>query len=97
MSEQNQSQAAPGATDEARPATEDRAYVPDTVGVYGGGRMGAGIAQVAAQAGYQVVLRDLEQTFLERGLGSIRRSIGKLLVSEGRGGRGRGGGVGRRE
>ncbi|AWR87665.1 3-hydroxybutyryl-CoA dehydrogenase [Meiothermus taiwanensis] len=49
------------------------------IGVVGAGQMGAGIAQVAAQAGYQVVLRDLEQTFLERGLGSIRRSIGKLL------------------
>lgn len=49
------------------------------IGVIGAGQMGAGIAQVAAQAGYQVVLRDLEQTFLERGLSSIKRSIGKLL------------------
>lgn len=49
------------------------------IGVIGAGQMGAGIAQVAAQAGYTVVLRDLEQTFLERGLSSIKRSIGKLL------------------
>ncbi|GEM82866.1 3-hydroxyacyl-CoA dehydrogenase family protein [Meiothermus hypogaeus] len=49
------------------------------IGVIGAGQMGAGIAQVAAQAGYQVVLRDLETSFLERGLSSIKRSIGKLL------------------
>ncbi|RIH81858.1 putative 3-hydroxybutyryl-CoA dehydrogenase [Calidithermus terrae] len=49
------------------------------IGVVGAGQMGAGIAQVAAQAGYEVVLRDLEDSFLERGLGTIRRSLGKLL------------------
>ena len=49
------------------------------IGVIGAGQMGAGIAQVAAQAGYQVVLRDLEESFLERGMHSIRRSLGKLL------------------
>ncbi len=49
------------------------------IGVIGAGQMGAGIAQVAAQAGYMVVLRDLEETFLERGLATIRRSLGKLL------------------
>ncbi len=49
------------------------------IGVIGAGQMGAGIAQVAAQAGYEVVLRDLETSFIERGLSGIRRSIGKLL------------------
>lgn len=49
------------------------------IGVIGAGQMGAGIAQVAAQAGYSVVLRDLEPSFIERGLGSIKRSMGKLL------------------
>lgn len=49
------------------------------IGVIGAGQMGAGIAQVAAQAGYDVVLRDLEAAFLERGLNTIRRSLGKLL------------------
>lgn len=49
------------------------------IGVVGAGQMGAGIAQVAAQAGYPVVLRDLEPSFIERGLGSIQRSMGKLL------------------
>jgi len=49
------------------------------IGVIGAGQMGAGIAQVAAQAGYRVVLRDLEESFLERGMSGIKRSIGKLL------------------
>lgn len=49
------------------------------IGVVGAGQMGAGIAQVAAQAGYAVVLRDLEESFLERGLSTIRRSLAKLL------------------
>ncbi|WP_299430712.1 3-hydroxybutyryl-CoA dehydrogenase [uncultured Meiothermus sp.] len=49
------------------------------IGVIGAGQMGAGIAQVAAQAGYMVVLRDLEEAFLERGLSGIRRSMGRLL------------------
>lgn len=49
------------------------------IGVVGAGQMGSGIAQVAAQAGYEVVLRDLEQGYLERGLAGIRRSLGKLL------------------
>ncbi|MDW8481198.1 MAG: 3-hydroxybutyryl-CoA dehydrogenase [Meiothermus sp.] len=49
------------------------------IGVVGAGQMGSGIAQVAAQAGYQVVLRDLEEGYLERALENIRRSLGKLL------------------
>jgi 3-hydroxybutyryl-CoA dehydrogenase len=49
------------------------------IGVVGAGQMGSGIAQVAAQAGYEVVLRDLEGSYLERGLAGIRRSLGKLL------------------
>jgi 3-hydroxybutyryl-CoA dehydrogenase len=49
------------------------------IGVVGAGQMGSGIAQVAAQAGYEVVLRDVEQRLLERGLAGIQRSLGKLL------------------
>ncbi|WP_117236708.1 3-hydroxyacyl-CoA dehydrogenase family protein [Thermus sediminis] len=50
-----------------------------TVGVVGAGQMGSGIAQVAAQAGYGVVLLDVNAEALERGLGAIRRSLGKFL------------------
>ncbi len=49
------------------------------MGVVGAGQMGSGIAQVAAQAGYQVVLVDVAESFLERGLSAIRRSLGKFL------------------
>jgi 3-hydroxybutyryl-CoA dehydrogenase len=46
------------------------------IGVLGAGSMGNGIAQVAAQAGYQVVMRDIEDRFVENGL----KAIGKFLA-----------------
>jgi len=48
------------------------------VGVLGAGTMGAGIAQVCAMAGFEVVLRDIEEMLLERGLGNIRKSLEKF-------------------
>lgn len=47
----------------------------ETIGVIGAGTMGNGIAQVAARAGYTVVMRDVQDEFLERGLKSIDRSL----------------------
>lgn len=49
------------------------------VAVVGAGLMGGGIAQVAAQAGYDVVLRDVTPEALERGLGTIRGSYAKFV------------------
>jgi 3-hydroxybutyryl-CoA dehydrogenase len=49
--------------------------VTETIGVIGAGTMGNGIAQVAARAGYTVVMRDVKDEFLERGLKSIDRSL----------------------
>ncbi len=49
------------------------------VAVIGAGLMGAGIAQVAAAAGYDVILRDVTPVALERGLGSIRGSYAKFV------------------
>ncbi len=46
--------------------------------VIGAGLMGSGIAQVAAGAGWQVAMRDLNDQALERGLNAIRRSLGKF-------------------
>ena len=46
-----------------------------TVGVLGCGLMGAGIAQVCAAAGYQTIVREVEQGFLDRGLGRIRKFL----------------------
>lgn len=45
------------------------------VAVIGAGTMGAGIAQVAAQAGFEVALYDVEAALVERGLGRIRASF----------------------
>ncbi len=48
-------------------------------GVIGAGQMGAGIAQVASQAGFDVVLRDVEERFLERGKTTITKSLDKFV------------------
>jgi 3-hydroxybutyryl-CoA dehydrogenase len=49
-----------------------------TVLVVGAGLMGSGIAQVSAVAGYDVVLRDVDDAALARGTGGIRASLTKL-------------------
>jgi 3-hydroxybutyryl-CoA dehydrogenase len=53
--------------------------VVQQVAVIGAGLMGAGIAQVAAAAGYDVVLRDVSTESLSRGLGSIEASYAKFV------------------
>jgi 3-hydroxybutyryl-CoA dehydrogenase len=51
----------------------------ETVGVVGAGTMGNGIAQVAATAGYDVVMRDVEREFVENGLASVEDSLSRLV------------------
>src|ERR1700730_12823338 len=59
-----------------------------TVAVLGAGTMGNGIAHVFARAGYKVILRDVEQRFLDRGMNMIAKNLdreiekGKLAESE---------------
>jgi 3-hydroxyacyl-CoA dehydrogenase len=48
------------------------------VGVIGCGLMGHGIAQVSAQSGYTVVVVETEQSFLDKGLSRIRKSLDKM-------------------
>jgi 3-hydroxybutyryl-CoA dehydrogenase len=48
-----------------------------TVGVVGAGTMGSGIAHVFARAGFQVLLCDVEQRFLDRALTQIRANLGR--------------------
>lgn len=54
----------------------------ETIGVVGAGTMGNGIAQVAARAGYNVVLRDVQTEFLERGMKAIDRSLQRDVDKE---------------
>ena len=49
------------------------------VGVLGAGLMGHGIAQVAAQAGYGVVLREVDQAKLDKGLGKIEKQLARAV------------------
>ena len=50
--------------------------------ILGSGVMGHGIAQVSATAGYNVVLRDIEQGFLDKAMEKIRWSLDKLVSKE---------------
>ena len=49
------------------------------VGVLGCGLMGSGIAQVAASAGYDTIVRDVSKEFLDRGRAVIEKSLAKLV------------------
>ena len=50
--------------------------------VLGSGIMGHGIAQVSAMAGYNIVLRDIEQKFLDKAMEKIKWSLDKLVSKE---------------
>lgn len=58
------------------------------IAVIGAGLMGSGIAQVAAQSGFQVNLNDVEQRFIDKGMGTIDKNLkrmaekGKMEASE---------------
>jgi 3-hydroxybutyryl-CoA dehydrogenase len=49
------------------------------VGILGCGLMGSGIAQVAAQAGYDTLVREVEQKLVDKGFASIEKSLGKFV------------------
>ncbi len=49
------------------------------IAVLGAGTMGHGIAQVAAMSGYDVLIRDIKQEFLDNGIGRIRASLDKFV------------------
>ncbi len=52
------------------------------IGVVGSGQMGNGIAQVSAMAGLDVVMLDIRQEFVDRGLATIGKSLDRLLKKE---------------
>jgi len=56
--------------------------VGDVIGVVGAGTMGNGIAQVAARAGYDVILHDVQEEFIQRGLAAIDKSLQRDVDKE---------------
>ena len=50
--------------------------------VLGAGTMGAGIAQAFAAKGYEVILRDIKDEFVDRGLAGINKNLSKLVAKE---------------
>ncbi|MBW1971239.1 MAG: 3-hydroxybutyryl-CoA dehydrogenase [Deltaproteobacteria bacterium] len=50
-----------------------------TVAVLGAGAMGNGIAQVCAQSGYNVIMRDIEDRFVEKGMNSIKKFLSRSV------------------
>ena len=49
------------------------------VGVIGAGTMGNGIVQVSAQAGYETMMVDVKQEFVDRGMNAIKTSLGRFV------------------
>jgi 3-hydroxybutyryl-CoA dehydrogenase len=54
----------------------------ESIAVLGAGQMGNGITQVAACAGYNVVMIDIKQEYVEGGMNSIEKSLAKLVSKE---------------
>jgi len=50
-----------------------------TFGVVGAGQMGGGIAQVAAVSGFQVIMSDIKDEFVQRGLNTISKSLDRFV------------------
>lgn len=50
-----------------------------TIAVLGAGQMGSGIAQVAAKAGYKVILRDIKEEFCQKGVATITKGLSKQV------------------
>ena len=52
------------------------------IAVLGAGQMGNGIAQVCALAGYEVVMRDIADKFIEGGMANIQKNLGRMVKKE---------------
>jgi 3-hydroxybutyryl-CoA dehydrogenase len=50
-----------------------------TIGVVGAGQMGNGIAQVAAHSGLRVVMSDIADSFVQKGLGTISKNLDRMV------------------
>ena len=54
----------------------------ESIGVIGAGTMGNGIAQTAASAGFDVVMCDVKQEFVDRGVANISKSLDRFVKKE---------------
>jgi 3-hydroxybutyryl-CoA dehydrogenase len=50
-----------------------------TIGVVGAGQMGNGIAQVAAHSGFRVVMSDIAESFVQKGLATISKNLDRMV------------------
>jgi 3-hydroxybutyryl-CoA dehydrogenase len=53
-----------------------------TIGVVGAGQMGAGIAQVAAASGHNVIMNDIKDEFVKMGFSGIEKSLSRMVKKE---------------
>ena len=54
----------------------------EIIGVIGAGTMGNGIAQTAAASGFQVVMCDIKEEFVEKGFAVISKSLDRFIKKE---------------
>jgi 3-hydroxybutyryl-CoA dehydrogenase len=54
----------------------------EIIGIVGAGTMGNGIAQTAARAGYEVVMCDIKQEFVDRGMQAVSKSLDRFVKKE---------------
>ncbi len=50
-----------------------------TLGVVGAGQMGSGIAQVASSSGLSVIMSDIQEEFLKKGVSAITKSLDRIF------------------
>ena len=50
-----------------------------TIGVVGAGQMGNGIVQVASQSGFRVVMSDIADSFVQKGLNTISKNLDRMV------------------
>ncbi|HEX8248122.1 MAG TPA: 3-hydroxyacyl-CoA dehydrogenase NAD-binding domain-containing protein, partial [Pyrinomonadaceae bacterium] len=51
----------------------------EIIGIIGAGTMGNGIAQTAAASGFSVVMCDIREEYVQKGLGTIEKSLDRFV------------------
>jgi 3-hydroxybutyryl-CoA dehydrogenase len=63
-----------------RSEDEGELSVVEKIGIVGAGTMGSGIAQVAADAGFQVIMQDIHESFVQNGLETINKNLQRAVL-----------------